>query len=124
MGSKFRRHFLRHREAYEEAIEKYVCSKCIDSDQRGVCHSKDLQGCAIIRNLPSLIEIASNLHSLKMGPYLKAVRAHVCSDCENSKAGVCLLREATDCGLDRYLPLIIEAIEETHQKIMRAITDL
>jgi hypothetical protein len=43
------------------------------------------------------------------------LRKNVCSECRHqSSDGTCSLRRSLDCGLDRYFPLVIEAIEEVN----------
>ena len=124
MSSKLKRQFMRHQALYEEAIQKYVCAKCIDSGEKGVYHSKDPQGCYVLRNLPELIKIALDLHKREVEPYLKAVREHVCANCANSHEGHCAIREASNCSLDIYLPLVLEALEEAHKEISRSSSTL
>lgn len=98
-----------------ESIRKYVCERCIDYGADNTCHSHDPEGCGIFRHLPELIKIAHELHDLKLEPYIKAVRERICFKCNNAQKGgeVCQIREHVDCGLDRYLPLVIEAIDAT-----------
>lgn len=110
--------FRRYRVLYEEAIRKHVCEHCIDFEENGSCRSKDPEGCAIFRYLPQLVQIALELHERKIDPYVEAVRARLCSQCKNSKGSEhCELRDNVDCGLNRYLPLVLDAIEEVNQKI-------
>ena len=124
--------FLKDRYLYEEAILRHVCSKCIDFGQDGVCHSplhnvsfrgsgqplwgsQDPEGCAVFRCLPELVAIAERLNVRKIGPYTDAVRKDVYMKCRgNTPDGKCPLRDTLDCGLDRYLPLVLEAIEEVN----------
>lgn len=97
---------------YEEAIRNYVCSRCIDLGEDGLCHSKDAQGCAIFRFLPELIGIAERIQSLRVDSYAKAIRENLCTYCWNQHPdGSCDIRQILDCALDRYLPLVLEAIE-------------
>ena len=110
--------FIEHQARYEEAVRKRVCSKCIDFGQDGVCHGRDFQGCAIFRYLPQLVAIAHETHERSIGPYLRAVREKVCMQCRNPDPdGHCELRDTVNCGLDRYLPLVLEAIEEVDQEV-------
>ncbi|MBM2841002.1 MAG: hypothetical protein HW412_1530 [Bacteroidetes bacterium] len=52
-----------------------------------------------------------------MEPYIEALRKNVCADClHQSPDGTCSFRSNVDCGLDRYFPLIVEAIEELHER--------
>ena len=101
------------RSLYEEAVRRHVCSRCIDFGEEGICHSPDPKGCAVFRFLPELVAIADRLKELKIDPYVEAVRQDICQQCRNQRpGGRCPLRDTLDCGLDRYLPLVIEAIEE------------
>lgn len=98
--------------AYEKAIQQYVCSHCIDFGEDGICHSPAPQGCAVYRFLPQLIDIASKIHEAKVEKYLPFVREEVCTYCRNRHLGEnCPLRESLNCALDRYLPLILDALE-------------
>ena len=120
MGKKHRQHFLKYQPLYEEAVRRHVCAKCVDLGEDGICHTKDPQGCGIFRNLPALVEVALNLHELKLGPYIRAVRSHICSQCANAAPGErCAIRESLDCGLDRYLGLVFEAIEEVDRSLQK-----
>ena len=110
--------FLKHRESYEQAIRRHVCEECIDFAQDGSCVTHDSQGCAVFRYLPELVQIALGIHERKIDPYAKAVQKRLCSQCENSKGSEnCELRENIDCGLNRYLPLVLDAIEEVNRKL-------
>ena len=107
------------RELYEDAIKRHVCSHCIDFGTEGKCHAVDPQGCAVYRFLPELVAIAESLPGeLKIEPYIQAVRESICMRCRNQfPAGKCELRDTVDCGLDRYLPLVLEAIEEVNRQL-------
>ena len=109
--------FLKDRHLYEEALMRRVCSKCIDFGADGICHSPDPEGCAVFRFLPELVHIAEGLQEYKIQPYVDAVRADICMKCRGGNpGGTCPLRDTLDCGLDRYLPLVLEAIEEVHEE--------
>lgn len=108
---------LPYRDIYEEALRRYVCSRCIDFGEDGLCHGPDPAGCAIFRFLPELVEIAKRLQDPKIEPYVEELRRHICVNCRQSAEGRCPLRDALDCGLERYLPLVLDAIEEAEEKI-------
>lgn len=98
---------------YEDAIMQHVCAYCIDRGADGVCHTQDPQGCAIFRYLPELVAIAGRIRDNNIKPYIDAVRRDICMQCRSEKKeGACVLRDTLECGLDRYLPLVLEAIEE------------
>lgn len=108
-------HNLEDRDLYEEAIRSHVCSKCIDFGEDGICHTQDTKGCAIFRFLPELVAISEHLHEPTMESYVQAVREEICTKCRaQTLRGVCELRDKLDCGLDRYLELIFEAIDEVN----------
>lgn len=102
-----------YQDPVHEAIRKYVCERCVDYGQDNICHSHDPEGCGIFRNLPDLLVIARELHDLKLEAYAKAVRERICFKCKNSQTAgeKCEIREHAECGLDNYLPLVIEALE-------------
>lgn len=104
-------YFQKYRSLYEEAVLRYVCTRCIDFGNDGVCHSEDPKGCAVFRYLPELIAIARRIHEPSIVPYVDAVRQTVCVHCRAlTPEGMCPLRAKLDCGLDRYLILVIEAM--------------
>lgn len=103
---------LQDKQLYEEAVRRHVCSHCIDFGEDHICHSQDPEGCAIFRFLPELVAIAERLNEYKLQPYVDAVRNGICMRCGNqSPEGRCPYRDTVDCGLDRYLLLVLEAIE-------------
>lgn len=106
--------FLPHRFLYEDKIMRYVCAHCIDFGEDGMCHNQDPHGCAIFRYLPELVNIAERIRNHSIQPYLDAVRHDICMQCRDKGNRACPLREALECGLDRYFPLVLEAIEEVH----------
>lgn len=109
--------FLRDRYLYEEALMRHVCSKCIDFGEDRICYSRDPKGCAVFRYLPELVAIAEHLNDTKIEPYLEAVREGICMKCRaETPGGRCPLRDTLDCGLDRYLPLVLDAIEEVKER--------
>ena len=99
---------------YEEAVRRHVCSHCIDYGEDGQCHSLDVSGCAIYRFLPELIGIAQKIRRSNMKSYQRAVRKCICRRCDHSKGKECSLRKELDCALDRYLPLVLDALDEVN----------
>lgn len=118
MKRNSRKIFLENKALYEAAIRRHVCEKCIDFGQDASCHSKDPEGCAVFRYLPELLRVALELRERNIEPYVKAVRRQICSQCKNAKGSDhCELRDNIDCGLNRYLPLVLNAVEEVNQKL-------
>jgi hypothetical protein len=98
---------------YLDEIQARICHKCVDGDGRGNCLlSKDSE-CMIERFFPQILEVVRMNYSASMEPYEAALRQKVCSTCINqSSDGKCVVREDLECSLDRYFPLIVQAIEE------------
>jgi len=104
---------------YKEAIMRRVCSHCMDFGEDGICHSQDPEGCAIFRFLPELVSIANRIHEPKIGPYIDAVRSEICQKCpgQGTEGSKCPIRDSLECSLDRYLPLVLEAVEEVDRQL-------
>lgn len=103
-------------QAFLSAIRHRVCSVCLDGRDDGTC---GLSGrvCAVESHLPGLVEALVRVRSNRMDEYVEALRAQVCSRCDNQDArGRCKLREAGDCALDAYLSLVVDAIEEVQEQ--------
>lgn len=99
--------------AYEQAIKQYVCTRCIDCGADGQCRSPDPEGCAIYRFLPELIDIAAKIQDQRIEHYLHCVREEICAYCRNRHTDdKCAVSEALNCALDRYLPIVLDALEQ------------
>ncbi len=73
--------------------------------------------CIIKRFLPNIVDVVCSVRSDTIDRYIEEIRRRVCTECEYRKPdGTCDLRARAECCLDRYLPLIIEAIEEMEQE--------
>ena len=106
---------------YLEAIERRVCSVCIDGIHEDVrksvrCGLPKDRTCPIERHLPQVIEVVESIDSPWMDDYVDALRGKVCSDCEQTEAGICDFRLKADCALDTYFMLVAEAIEEVRDR--------
>ncbi len=100
-------------QAYWQAIRQKVCVKCLDGDGYGNCRLDPSRDCAVLGYLPQIVEAVSRTKSRNMDEYVLALRQSVCSQCKYQLTdGHCVLRTEVDCALDRYFPLIVEAIEE------------
>lgn len=101
-----------HLEAYWQAVEPAVCEKCIDGDGAGNCRLGSREECGLKRYFPGVVAAVLRVQSAAMGPYIEAVRNDVCAGCPHQASdGTCPVRSRLDCGLDRYLPLVVEAVE-------------
>ncbi|OGW90991.1 MAG: hypothetical protein A3D28_01820 [Omnitrophica bacterium RIFCSPHIGHO2_02_FULL_63_14] len=118
----FERHFEKYKPLYEKAVHDFVCVKCEDFGEDLLCHSKDpAHTCSIIRNLKPIVEIARAVKSSKLDPYIEELRREVCVHCENQKPdGTCPVRDDIECCLNRYLPLVLDAVEAVEKQINKA----
>ena len=98
---------------YWQAVQQRVCVTCIDSDGLGNCRLSGAEECGLKLHFPGIVETVLSVRSDEIEPYVEALRHNICAYCKNQSAdGKCMFRTNLDCGLDRYFPLIIEAIEE------------
>lgn len=106
------------RRPYMDAIRRHVCSVCLDSKDDGSC-SLTGRVCAIEAHLPALVEAILATRSRRMGDYYDAVQAQVCPGCRHQdQAGLCMLRNAGECALETYLPLVVDAIETVEERTL------
>ena len=97
---------------YWNAVEQKVCEVCCDGDGAGGCMLSGAQECALKTHFTKIVNAVRSVKSYDVQPYTDAIRLGVCASCKHQSAdGSCMIRTELDCGLDRYLPLVIEAIE-------------
>lgn len=100
-------------EEYRKAVKDMVCSKCIDLGEDGQCKLSGERVCGVESHLDQMINIVKTVQSDRVEDYVNVVRTHICEHCEGQgEDGNCMYRRELDCALDRYLPLVIDAIEE------------
>ncbi len=77
------------------------------------CSLNDQQECGLFGHFPKIVRSVSRVQSDRIDDYVNAIREDVCSECVNQRLdGSCKLRAEVRCVLDRYLLLIVGAIEE------------
>jgi len=97
---------------YWQVVSAKVCAKCIDGDGRENCRLSAGEECALKARFPKIVETVLSVKTDRMEPYIQELRKNVCRLCiDQSPDGTCILRSHLDCGLDRYFPLVVEAIE-------------
>jgi hypothetical protein len=102
---------------YWIAVQRKVCLKCIDGDGHGDCRLGTVEECALKAYFPKIVETVLAVRSSNIEPYVQGLRHNVCGDCRHqSTDGTCMLRNQVDCALDRYFPMVAEAIEEVHSR--------
>lgn len=100
--------------AYADAIRREVCRTCLDGRGDGRCGLIN-RSCPLEAQLPAVVQAVQGIHSANLDDYTRAVEEHVCSSCSNRVEGEpCGLRDHADCALVAYLPLIVDAVEESH----------
>ncbi len=79
------------------------------------------ESCGLDRFFPEIVQTVSSVHSDSIQAYTEALRLNICTNCEHQFAdGVCRKRDTLECALDRYLPIIIDAIENVKMSIVGA----
>lgn len=102
---------------YYEAVRRAVCAHCIDALPRGRCTVARRRDCPLHKFLPQLVTITHSLRSDFAEDYRKLVRAQVCAICTHAQNGECPLRDRAECPLDRYLVLVIDAIDHADETV-------
>lgn len=98
---------------YLEAIREKVCAVCVDSDEEGKCTLNSKEICAVEMFLPKIVEIVKNRKSNDIWDYYEEMKSKICAECNaKTKDDSCYLREDANCSLDRYFPLIVDAIRK------------
>jgi hypothetical protein len=98
---------------YWSVIKEKICGKCIDGDGSGNCRLDPSIDCALQQHLPFIVNVVNHIKSDKIDDYIRELRLVVCERCKYQTVnGYCALRTEVDCALDRYFPLVIEAIED------------
>ena len=104
---------MREEQKYLEEILARVCPRCVDGDGKGGCLLPRGIECRVKEFFPTVLDLVSSVRSTSMEPYEAALRGSVCGTCvSQSSDGRCALRDDVDCALDRYFPLIVQAVEE------------
>ena len=102
-------------EQYWQAVQSRVCAHCVDSDPHGHCRLSAEEECGLRAHFPRIVEAILSVHDPRIEPYIDSLRRNVCAPCRHQTPdGRCSTRSRLDCGLDRYFPLVIDAVEEAH----------
>jgi hypothetical protein len=109
-------------EKYWRAVQSRVCIKCVDGDGQGNCRISNEDLCGLKLHFPRIVETILSVQSSALDPYVDALRHNVCTDCKHQLPdGTCKVRTNIDCGLDRYFPMVIEAIESVRSQRKNSI---
>ncbi len=103
---------------YREAVQEKICTKCIDGSGTGTCRLGNHEDCGLTLHFSKVVAAILSVKSDNLESYVQALQHDVCSFCKHqSPEGVCSLRNNLDCGLHRYFPLVVEAIEEVSSTV-------
>ncbi|MGD8375452.1 MAG: hypothetical protein PVF68_04865 [Acidobacteriota bacterium] len=103
-------------ETYEEAVLKRICGVCIDRRDDGSCGLDPDLECAVKEHLPEIVKMVRGVTSDRIDDYVTRLREKVCTICDRTEEdGSCGPRDRVDCALDRYLSVVVEAIEEVER---------
>jgi len=96
------------------SISERVFARCLDEKGgAGSVRLTDKAQCTLKCFLPDCVNIVKTIQSDRLDPYIDALHRNVCVKCEFAKPdGSCEQRDRADCCLDRYFPLVVEAISE------------
>ena len=102
---------------YWQAVKKRVCMKCIDGDGYSNCLIDPSVDCSLELYFSKIVDVVNRVYSDNIDDYVDQLRANVCAECKyQGMSGSCVLRSEVECPLDRYFPLVVEAIEEVNQE--------
>lgn len=105
-------------DVYAEAIRSKVCSVCLDRTGRGICGLGSWDDCALNRYLNDVVILVNSIQSDSMHDYVHELHNVVCVSCLNNADGYC--KERSDCPLDRFFPLVVEAVQEVNARYRAA----
>jgi hypothetical protein len=103
-------------DGYQRTIMERICGVCVDRNADGSCGLDPRLACQVEQHLPELLKLVSGVTSDRIGDYVERVRRNVCTICDQGNADACEVRSQVDCALDRYLVLVVEAIEEVERR--------
>ncbi|MFI5264495.1 MAG: hypothetical protein ACHQM6_08275 [Candidatus Kapaibacterium sp.] len=97
---------------YLEAIKEKVCTHCIDADREGNCRISSAKECTIESNYDRIVKSILAVKSTRYEDYVAGLRENVCENCSYGAPENCDDRNEVECPLDRYYPMIVDAIED------------
>ncbi len=95
-----------------DQLRNRVCRTCVDGDNKGTCRLPVDEPCTLRNSLHEVVRAIGRAHSGSLEDRVDALRSNVCQTCEHQYAnGTCWKRDALECALDRYFPIVVEIIE-------------
>lgn len=85
-----------------------MCDKCTESvGQRNWLLRGDDEG-GLVLHFRKIVDTILSIISDSLDPYIQALRLTLCAQCKHlSPEGPCTVWGRADCGLDRYVPLLL-----------------
>ena len=103
--------------AYQRSIMERICAACVDRRADGSCGLDPALECEVEKHLPEMLTLVKGVTSDRIGDYVERLRQNVCRVCNEAEGdGSCGIRSRLDCTLDRYLVLVVEAIEDLERR--------
>jgi len=107
-----------HMQVYEKAILQRLESACVDRTKDSECRHDPALECAVRSHMQEIVAAVQGVHADRIDEYVERIREQVCSSCQFVESdGSCEVRRRVDCCLDRYLVLVVEAVEETARRL-------
>ncbi|HEY2931948.1 MAG TPA: hypothetical protein VGK99_09380 [Acidobacteriota bacterium] len=99
-------------EELNNRLHQAVCNICTDHKPDGSCCYPDRSKSPLFAHVERLVDLAREVHSDRMKPYVERLRSDVCTVCNAPRwRGNCQVTSEGLCAVDAYLPVIIEEIE-------------
>lgn len=104
---------------YRRALRDRICSICSKFGYDEVCGIGEDGECPFDRHLPRLLDaVLSTPRSDEISAYIPKIREMVCITCPNqNERGVCKARDAAYCGLDSFIVLVVQTIEDVQDRL-------
>ena len=99
------------KEAYWAALQQSVCAVCLDSRDDGSCGLPHGRVCALKTHLELVIDVVHGIESPRMDEYVATLEVNVCQSCPEQHDGQCQKRDAGECALYTYLPMVVDSVE-------------
>jgi hypothetical protein len=95
----------------EERLKDRICPNCVRFTRERTCSLSKGQRCPVFAHLAEIAAIVERTQCKSISPYMDKVRCGICARCLEDAQGNCVMRDALDCALDTYLPMIVDEIE-------------
>lgn len=78
----------------------------------GECRLEGTLRCELKEYFPLLVDLINNVYTTSVEEAIIHIRKNVCEECRNKPPGeICRSHTKSNCALDRYYPLVIDAFE-------------